>query len=396
MTSVAFLLLAFLSSPLRLPSEGPAAPVEGQQERDEIESHIAQLGSPKFAEREAATAALDAMGSKALAALRKAASSHDDAEVRRRAGQLVDGIEQRLMDARSFRGHEGGVYEVAFSADGRHLLSSGYDGKHRDVGMLRVWDAQSCTELRHFLGKGIVYSLAVAPDGKRVATAAQSGDLSLWDLGTGEVVRRFPASPLDVMTLAFSPDGRLLLTGCNDGKENKLQLWDVEAAREIRVLREDQAPIYCLAFLPDGRALSGGKDAVIRLWDVKAGRELRRLEGHTDTVTSLTVSPDGSSALSSSWDHTIRLWDLESGRELRRFQGHSDAVRSARFTPDGRRVLSASHDGTVRLWDVRTGQELRRFEWAREQFAGAAISPDGKRVLAGTMDGTLRLWRLPE
>jgi WD40 repeat protein len=241
-TRAAFLLLTFFAAFLWPASRAPSALVEGQPERDEIGSRITQLGSPKFGEREAATAALDALGTKALAALRKAADSHSDAEVRRRARALAELIEKRLIDVQSFRSHDGGVYHVAFTADGRQLLSSGYDGKHRDVGMLRVWDVPSRTELRHFIGKGFVYAFAVAPDGKRVAVGAQHGDLSLRNMETGETVRSFPAPDLHVMALAFSPDGRWLLSGSNDGERNKLQLWDVEAAREVHLLREDQTP----------------------------------------------------------------------------------------------------------------------------------------------------------
>ncbi len=394
---ILFLLLGFLSAHLGFTGGAQSALAEGPQERDEIEPLLSQLGSPKFSEREAATAALDALGRKALASLRQAAESHADPEVRRRAKQLVDGIEQRLIDARSFRGHERMVYQAAFSPDGRHILSSGNDGEHGDIGMLRVWDAQDCTELRRFLGKVLVYTFAIAPDGKRVAAGAQRGDLTLWDLRTGEAIRRFPVpADLHVMALAFSPDGRWLLSGSNDATRNKLQLWDVETAKEVRVIREDKAPTYSIAYLPDGRALSGGKDAVIRLWDVKTGRELLRLEGHTNTVTRLAVSPDGRSGLSASWDSTLRLWDLATGREVRCFRGHSGMVLSARFTPDGRRALSAGHDGTVRLWDIQTGRQLRRFAEGRVQFMDVAISADGKRVLAGSLDGMVRLWRLPE
>jgi WD40 repeat protein len=391
------LLAAILVSAPAVPTglEPPAR--AGQQERDEIVSLIARLGSPEFGEREAATGALDRLGGKALAALRAAATDHADAEVRRRAAQLAQAIEQRLTDERSFRAHEGGVYQVAFSPDGRHVLSSGYDGERRDVGLLRLWEADGCKEVRRFAGKGIVYALAVAPDGKRVATGAQGGDLCLWDLRTGKALRRFPPSRLHVMALALSPAGRWLLSGSNDGKQDRLQLWNVEAGGEARTLAESKSPTYAVAFLPDGRAaLSAGKDGVIRRWDVKAGREVSRLEGHTNMVTEVAVSPDGRLALSSSWDKTVRLWDLEAGREVRRFLGHADAVRAVKFTPDGRRALSASHDGTVRLWDVETGRELRRFPGPGGQFAAVAVSPDGKRVVSGSMDGMLRLWRLLE
>lgn len=392
---IVFVLNYCLVPALALGTQASLRATHDCQDRDEVQRRIAQLGSPDFSEREAASKALDAQGEKALTALRHAANSHADPEVRQRAARLVRAIEERLAAERSFRGHDGGVYNVAFSMDGRHIFSTGYDGEHRDKGMLRVWDAQTFKELRHFTGKGIVYALALAPDGRRLATGAREGDLCLWDIQTGNAVRRFPNITMHVMALAFSPDGRWLLSGSNDSKKDQLQLWDAETGEELCNLGVSGSPTYAVAFLPDGRtALSGGKDGVIRIWEVKAGREIRRLVGHGSAVTRVAVSADGRFAISASWDETIRLWDLKTAREIRRFLGHSALVRAVKFMLDGRRALSASHDGSVRLWNVETGLEERRFDGHGDEFADVALSPDGKRVVAGSTNGTLRLWRL--
>jgi WD40 repeat protein len=359
------------------------------QEPVELETNIAKLGSKNFEERERATKALEKAGPKALPSLRHAEATHTDPEVRRRANQLIQALELRQMDPHSFRAHDLEVYQVGFTNDGRYVLTSGYDRKEFDFGTFRIWDGENYKEILHFKGKGIVYCFALSPDGKMVATGAQNGDLCLWDIATGHVVRLFDTSDLHVMALAYSPDGRWLLSGSNDGnQENKLQLWDIRSGKEVATLQHSKKATYAIAWLPDGNsALSAGKDRIIRLWDVKARKETLRLEGHTDTVVGLVISPDGRRALSSSWEGTIRLWDLKTGRELRRFLGHSDFVKAVKFTPDGRRAVSASHDRTVRVWDIETGKELRRFEGHGVQFADVAISPDGKHVVCGCMDG---------
>jgi WD40 repeat protein len=362
----------------------------------EVESNISKLGSKSFDERETAAKVLDKMGPKALEALRQAKDAHPDLEVRKRASQLVQAIELREMDAHSFRGHDLEVYMVGFSPDGRYIFTSGYDRQGYDFGTLRIWEGGNNKEVRQFKGKGITYRFALSPDGKRVATGAQDGDLCLWDTTSGNLLRRFPTNKLHVMALAYSPDGHWLLSGSNDGKfKDKLQLWDVDSGEEKATFHGSGAPTYAITWLQDGgSALTGGKDRIIRLWNLKEKKEVFRLEGHTDTVTGLAVSPDGQLALSSSWDGTVRLWNLKTGRELRRLLGHSDFVLAVKFTPDGRRALSASHDGTVKIWDVNTGKEIRHFDGNGGKFSDVAISPDGKRVVGGSMDGKVWTWRL--
>ena len=302
----------------------------------------------------------------------------------------------------------GYVTSVAFSPNGRQVLTGSWDGT------ARVWDAATGKELRQFEGHtGWVLSVAFSPDGRQVLTGSgnpfertSDNTARLWDAATGQELRRFEGHTDPVTSVAFSPDGRQVLTGSGD---KTARLWDAATGKELRRFEGHTDWVVSVAFSPDGRQVLTGsgflgifgesRDNTARLWDVTTGQEFRRFEGHTEAVWSVAFSPDGRQVLTGSWDKTARLWDVATGQELRRFEGHSAAVWPVVFSPDGRQVLTgAGHfvgvapDNTARLWDVATGQELRRFEGHTDMVSSVAFRPDGRHILTGSQDGTARLW----
>jgi WD40 repeat protein len=396
------LACSFFFSPCLVLSDDnkPASPAE-------IDRLIKQLGSDEFEQRQAASKALEAIGEPALDALRKTANKSDNAEIRRRAVDVVRAA-YAGKELRCFTGHAGAVFSVAFGRDGKRALSGGLDRT------LRLWDVQTGKELRRITDlPDVVYSVALSPDGKRALSGGRDKTIRMWEVETGKQLQSLTGHTSLVYSLAFSPDGKQALSGSFD---QSVRLWDVETGKELRCFEGHRDFVYSVAFSPDGKAvLSGSEDTTVRLWDVETGKQWRCITGDMEYrrvalsalslggslgYSSVAFSPDGKLALGGRRDGAARLWDVQTGKELRNFPAHSNEVNSVAFSPDGRLVATgggtgdAQLSGEWKLWDVETGEELHCFRGHTAPVLSVAFSLDGKRVLSGGRDNTVRLWQL--
>ena len=296
-----------------------------------------------------------------------------------RTARLWDVVSGKQL--RGFEGHESEVDSVAFSGDGRSILTGSRDNT------ARLWDAATGKELL-ILNENSRY-VSLSPDGRTALTGGNQS-VQLWDVGTGNLLRRFRGHSSYVTAVAFSPDGKTVLTGSHD---HTARLWDLTTAEEVRRFQGQSVKVPSVSLSPDGRAaLTAGSDGSARLWDLATGKAIRRFEGHSDVILSIKFSRDGQNALTGSGDKTARLWDVVTGKEVRRFEGHSGWINAVAFSPDSQFILTGSWDKTARLWHVATGGEMCRFEKHSGVINSVAFSPDGRKALTGSSDGTARLW----
>nr|VFJ67431.1 MAG: WD40 repeat [Candidatus Kentron sp. FW] len=247
-----------------------------------------------------------------------------------------------------------------------------------------------------------INSVAFSPDGQIILTGADDGTARLWDIKTGREINRPSAYLSDIISVVFSSDGQTFLTGSDD---NTARLWDTNTGQKIRSFSGHSSDVNSVVFSPDGqKILTGSDDDTARLWNINTGQEIYRFDHWLD-VKSVAFSPDGRTILTGSGEGTTQ-WDANTGDEIHRFvkdlyeiSGFTDDavhlmgdVKSVAFSPDGQKILTGSNDGTTRLRDANNGEMIRHFSWHWDDVNSVAFSPDGQKILTGSDNNIARLW----
>ncbi|KAH8591927.1 WD40-repeat-containing domain protein [Bisporella sp. PMI_857] len=305
-------------------------------------------------------------------------SGSDDETVR--LWDVVTGTALQML-----KGHEDVVTSVTFSPDSKQIVSGSYDQT------VRLWDVATGVTLQSFEGHlHAVTSVAFSPNGKQIVSGSNDETVRLWDVLTGATLQTLEGHAEEVTSVAFSPDGKQIVSGSYD---QTVRLWDVATGAVLQSFEGHLYAVTSVAFSPDGKQIvSGSKDKTVQVWDVVTGAALQTLEGHSDGVTSVTFSPDGKQIVSGSYDQTVRLWDIVTGAALQTFKGHSYWVWSVAFSPDSKRITSGSHDKIVQVWDVVTSAALQTLEGHSDEIMSVVFSLDGKQIISGSNDKTVRLW----
>jgi hypothetical protein len=295
-------------------------------------------------------------------------------------------------------GHGKIVWWVTFSADGRVLVSVDH------LGFIKFWDVATGT-LRGSVKAhdGHIRAAVLTPDGKILASVGgvdfDSGEAKLWDVvQTADGITLKQRAELrghtsTVLCVAVAPDGKTLATGSWD---KTVKLWDVASARQMRTLRGHAGLVHCVAYSPDGRVLaSAGWDGVVRLWDVATGRQRDAYQPHTDErIHGLAFSPDGRTIASSSMDRRVTVYEVASRTQRAAYRTGRPAgfVVCLAFAPDGRTLAGGSENGSVLFWDLAGGTVQAKHGRHRNDIRAVAFRPDGRMLASGAGDAAVLLW----
>lgn len=328
-----------------------------------------------------------------------------------------------------FQGEPAGMNLISFTPDGRQLISAA-----PNEGWIEIWDITSQRRLWRLHEPTTIYAgcISVSPDGKRLARSDASGNIPIFDLTTGKLLRKFPSFKF-VATVLYSPDGRLLASGESSGQiepRPRIALRDANTGEVRRSLDPGPVAPRCLSFSRDGKTLAAvGDDGEIRVWEAASGKRLHPSGDPPGALVELSASGD------QAWTQAFGMlsaWDVATGRRLGSLPANcvafsADRHRLATFTnndqqvsvwdaasrhllfrihlrpanseaktvyidqlalsPDGRqvaaccrRVVNKLPQPSARIWNTATGQEIHRDDWQHYQPEAMAFSPDGALI----------------
>jgi WD40 repeat protein len=339
--------------------------------------------------------------------------------------QLMDSQTGNLLQTLS---HEDFVSNVDFSPDGSQLVTL--------YGGVIVWDVASGQPVRTLVPypEAIANQVEFSPGGASVMIVSSDGQVSLWDVGSGQ-----QTLSLSAVSAEFAPDGQSLVADSGAGEvlvvdaasgESRLSVSGTSAALSpdgsLIAVQQDGGAVQLveaasgaeqsalphagvvdrMSFLPNGRLLTVLTDGTLTLWDTTSGQALLTLGAFTGAATSLAFGPDSRLLAVGSADQgfvgSAHLWSLTvengvvGGQVGLALRGHNGAVQSVAFSADGLTLASASEDTTVKLWNLTlsplSAQERATLTGHTQQVTSVALSPDGSRAASGSWDQTVKIW----
>jgi WD40 repeat protein len=294
--------------------------------------------------------------------------------------------------------HDAQVTAVAFSEDGKRIVSASRDGT------VRLWWSEQGEPRILGMHEGRLESVAFSPDAKHVVSASDDHTARIWSIDGASKSEILAGHNDWVRSAAFSPAEELTVVTASD--DGTLRLWDLAVPGKSK-LSQEGSTVFAAAFDRDGaRVVTAVRDNTARVWNlstlVRGDRPLEIPEQsevvelhHPDWVLGAAFSSDGTKIVTASRDGTARIWASErSSHEPVRLFVHprGTVVFSAAFSPDGSRIVTASADGVARIWRVDGKDEPITLRHT-EQVNKATFSPSGDWIVTASTDRTAKLWR---
>ena len=310
------------------------------------------------------------------------------------------------------------VWGLAFAPDGRALASIGNDPQ------VRVWDVRTgfgrLTVPLHFNSRNGEQKVAWSPDGKTLAAGERSA-IRLYDAATGKPGPVLEGHTSQINALAFSPDGKRLVSASGRGairligptrraEPGEVIVWDLEAGKPLHVLRAYKQGAYAVAWSPDGGRLATGgvvtasddegkgakpRDG-ISIWDARSGELVRAVDPTEAGASLLAFNPDGQTLAHGSRGQT-RIVEAATGKEVRVLPTGGNAIA---FRKDGKLLAAAGGSGGfnsaaagfIELWDPHAGRRVAQQRGHEKEITAVVFHPDGTAVATGGYDGAIWMW----
>jgi WD40 repeat protein len=283
---------------------------------------------------------------------------------------------------------------VAFRADGQKVLS----GTNCHPASIRMFDVPSGT-LNWDYNVGMTYmcimGVAFSSNTNYIAAIEEFGNIFIFD--------NTSASPLIIDTIntgtsygfstAISPANDKVAVGCSNGK---MKIYNIASGTLVSDVNAHLNWVTSVAYSPNGNIIvTGGDDNKVKIWST-TGTLLFTCNGHTGDITNVKITPDNNFVVSSSKDDKIKIWNISTGALVQTISGHSNDVNGIDLSPDGSKIVSASSDSTCKIWNFNTGNLLSTFGVADSGAINTvAWSPNGDKIATGNGLSDVVLWSIP-
>ncbi len=282
-------------------------------------------------------------------------------------------------------------------------------------------------------------AVTLSNDGKWLAVGSADKTVEILEVSSGKIVHKFEGLAAPVVDVAFSPDGSLILGGCDNtcvmiwevaskrpviaycpAKQanagtlkaqfasknaiftiagSAIQAWTVEGSwSDNKTLGGHIFRVLAIDFSPDAKLIATGggepsRSGEVKIWEVATGKLVRTLETlHSDTVFGLKFSPDGKKLASAAADKFVKVINVADGKELKSFEGHTNHVLGVDWSGDGKKLVSCGADNVLKVWDFESGEQLRTLNSATKQVTSVRWVPGRPQVVGACGDPAVRAW----
>lgn len=299
-----------------------------------------------------------------------------------------------------FAGHLAGVNAVAWSPDGKLLVSAGDDS------YVQVFDANTGRRKVVYAGHTAeVAAVAWSPDGKTIASSGQDGTVQLWNAANGRKSFTYKGHHSRVNAVSWSSDSQAIASG---GDDKTVQVWSVSSGDVAFNFRGHAGGVLCVAWQPDGSSVASGSwDGTLRDWATvqhgnhfNAGEQVFSYDGHGKSeVYAVAWSPDGSFIVSAGADQTVQISNgIDGTPRPPFFTGHQskqqgNSVRAVAWSPNGDYIASGDLNGNVYVWRTAGRKTVFTYRGHKGAVNAVAWSPNGKFIASASADNTVHVWQ---
>ncbi|KIX01850.1 uncharacterized protein Z518_09577 [Rhinocladiella mackenziei CBS 650.93] len=303
-------------------------------------------------------------------------------------------------------GHRSDIRCVALSSDDRMLATASH-------GSLKIWNTRTQTCLRT-LDCGYALCMAFLPGDKIVVVGTREGTLEVFDIAASNLLETVNAHEQDIWSLQVSPDGKSLVTGSAD---KSAKFWQFKVVQEevlgttrtnakltlvhSRTLKVAD-DILSVCFSPDGKLLAVSTlDNTVKVFFVDSLKLFLTLYGHKLPVLNMDISYDSKLIVTSSADKNVRVWGLDFGDCHKAFFAHQDSILSVLFVPNdnegnGHHFFSASKDKVIQYYDADKFEQIQRLDGHHGEIWAMAIAHSGDFLVSASHDKSIRIWQQTE